>query len=220
MRERGIEPAIYYSNSNIAPEEEYARRFETIAAYAHEDGLDLIEGPYSPDAWQDCAGIYGAAAPGSEEHAQRCRMCYRMRFQDSAGYAKANGYDALGTTLSVSPYQYTDIIREELERACSIYGLTPFFEDYSPLYSQATRRSKEAGMYRQGYCGCLYSKAEAEADRKKRAAEKEHRRAIREKAEAEIAARRAERAEYDMKQARKKQILKKLREERNSSEDI
>ena len=149
------------------------------------------------------------------KRAEQCRRCYRMRFAESARYARENGFDALGTTLSVSPYQYTDIIREELERACAAEGIGCFFEDYSPYYPQATRRSKDAGMYRQDYCGCLLSKAEADAQRAQRKAERAARRAERAHArqaeEAALQARRAERAAYDAKQARKRAVLKALR---------
>lgn len=138
-----------------------------------------------------------------------------MRFAESARYARENGFDALGTTLSVSPYQFTDIIREELERACAHEGIACFFEDYSPHYAEATRRSKEAGLYRQDYCGCLPSKAEADAERAERKAAREARKTARAHertaAEAELRARREERAAYDAKQARKRAILKELR---------
>ena len=95
----------------------------------------------------------------------RCRACYRLRFEEAAHYAREHGFAALGTTLSVSPYQYTRIIREELERACAREGIKACFADYRPFYDEATRRSREGGMYRQNYCGCRFSDAEAAAER-------------------------------------------------------
>ena len=65
----------------------------------------------------------------------------------------------------MSPYQYTRIIREELERACAREGIKACFADYRPFYDEATRRSREGGMYRQNYCGCRFSDAEAAAER-------------------------------------------------------
>lgn len=103
----------------------------------------------------------------------RCRACYRLRFEELARYAHEQRFEAIGTTLSVSPYQYTSIIQEELERAASAYeGLTALFEDYRPYYPQATKRSREIGMYRQNYCGCAFSDKEAQAERAARKAER------------------------------------------------
>ena len=127
----------------------------------------------------------------------------------------------MGTTLSVSPYQFTDVIREELERAAAQAGVNALFEDYRPFYDEATRRSREAGMYRQNFCGCRFSEAEAAAER----AERKRQRAAERKAEAaahaeeraaEEAARtakKAERAAYAEKQARKRAALKALRDQ-------
>lgn len=101
----------------------------------------------------------------------RCRTCYRLRLEELARYAHEHGFDAIGTTLSVSPYQYTSIIKEELERAAAHYdGLTALFEDFRPYYPNATKRSRDLGMYRQNYCGCAYSDKEAAAERAARKA--------------------------------------------------
>ena len=101
----------------------------------------------------------------------RCRACYRLRLEELARYAHEHDFDAIGTTLSVSPYQYTSIIKEELERAAAHYdGLTALFEDFRPYYPNATKRSRDLGMYRQNYCGCAYSDKEAAAERAARKA--------------------------------------------------
>lgn len=101
----------------------------------------------------------------------RCRACYRLRLEELARYAHEHDFDAIGTTLSVSPYQYTSIIKEELERAAAHYdGLTALFEDFRPYYPNATKRSRDLGMYRQNYCGCAYSDKEAVAERAARKA--------------------------------------------------
>lgn len=101
----------------------------------------------------------------------RCRACYRLRLEELARYAHEHDFDAIGTTLSVSPYQYISIIKEELERAAAHYdGLTALFEDFRPYYPNATKRSRDLGMYRQNYCGCAYSNKEAAAERAARKA--------------------------------------------------
>ncbi len=276
LRSEGVDPVVFYANSNIHPAEEYARRLATLREWAAGADLEVVEGAYDPDKWEATVGRIGNAAeakygvitdeegdlegetpsgtnsiggdlgrPSSSESTvldeggastaptegrtaarrarkARCRACYRLRFEEAARYAREHGFAALGTTLSVSPYQYTRIIREELERACSREGIEAHFADYRPFYDEATRRSREGGMYRQNYCGCRFSDAEAAAEREERRAA---RRAAREAelaahaderaaAEAERARTRAEKQAYADKQAKKRAILKALREQR------
>lgn len=151
----------------------------------------------------------------------RCRACYRMRLEETARVATERGFDGIGTTLSVSPYQYTSVIREEVERAAAGAGIAGVFEDFRPYYDEATRRSRQLGMYRQNFCGCRISDLEAAAERAERKAERAAAKAAERAAHAderaaEQAARarhKAERAAYDQKQARKRAILKALREQ-------
>lgn len=224
LKGRGFAPHIYYSNSNIAPRAEYKRRLETIKEWAKDEALGFEEGAYDTDKW-----IKRVAEPWEESNKdeaarrKRCASCYRLRFDEAAAWASENGYASLGTTLSVSPYQYTDLIKEELEGACAAAGIDAAFEDWRPHYDEATRRSRERGMYRQNYCGCMYSAEEARLEREERkasrAAKRAHARAryLKEHAD-EIAAekeaidkRREERKQYDAKRARQRAILREMR---------
>ena len=75
------------------------------------------------------------------------------------------GYTHLSTTLAVSPYQLFEACGKALGDVCAARGLTPVWEDFRPWYPQATERSKQLGMYRQNYCGCRFSAAEAALER-------------------------------------------------------
>ena len=238
LRERGIEPCVYYTNPNIHPAEEYKHRLDTIQAWAKREQLEVIEGTYDVEAWEDTAGRIGEAArrryglitcdvvdeAAVAARTARCQACYRLRFQEAAQFAAAHGFDALGTTLSVSPYQYTEVIRAELERAAEQAGLRALFEDYRPYYANATRRSRAEGLYRQNFCGCRFSEEEARierAARKEARAQEKMRKAAacagkRAEAEAERAAKKAEKQAYAAKQARKNAVLKSLREEKRN----
>ena len=164
-QEEGVDFAIYYDNPNIHPAAEYEHRLETIDSFVVKpNGLELIEGPYDPEIWDKTAGIHAG------DRQQRCRACYRLRFERLAATAAREGFDAIGTTLTISPYQYTSIIIEELELAAKRAGLVAYARDWSECYAQATKRSREMGMYRQNYCGCRFSIAEAELERRERAA--------------------------------------------------
>ena len=165
--------AIVFTNSNIHPADEYERRRDTLREYAESAGATVIELPYDPAAWVEAVG------PLARSGAERCRACYRLRLGESARYAADNGYDALATTLSVSPYQDHDAIRREGEAAAHGAGLTWLDRDFRSSYADATRRSRELGMYRQNYCGCVLSDLEARQARAARRAERAAERAAR-----------------------------------------
>ena len=164
----GVKLAIDYANQNIHPHDEYERRLGVLREFvAKPHGLPLFTEDYDTGAWEREVGRFG------EDRERRCRACYALRLEAAAARAEEAGFDALSTTLSISPYQFTDIIREELEAACARHGLACVFRDFRCRYGQATRRSCELGMYRQNYCGCRFSVAEAAAERAQRAVMRE-----------------------------------------------
>ena len=158
------EVTVAYANPNIHPAEEYVRRRDTLLAYAAKAGVEVVELPYDPEGWE------AAVAPLAGAGAERCRACYRLRLGLAARMAAEGGFDALATTLSVSPYQDQVAINEEGRAAAARVGVTWLDRDFRDRYRDATVRSRELGMYRQNYCGCVYSQAEAQADREARRA--------------------------------------------------
>lgn len=210
--EREVEPG--------SPDDTASNRCKTVT--------ETNYGAASPDDTPLFASATGSAAPRAAvlsvdpaRREARCRACYRLRLEETARVAAERGFEGIGTTLSVSPYQYTQVIREEVERAAAQAGVASVFEDFRPYYDEATRESRELGMYRQNFCGCRISNLEAAAERaerkEQRAAAKAAERAAhadeRAAEEAARAAHKAERAAYDKKQARKRAILKALREQ-------
>lgn len=181
----------------------------------------LANAPLSASSTSGAAPRAAVLSVDPARREARCRACYRLRLEETARVAAERGFEGIGTTLSVSPYQYTQVIREEVERAAAQAGVAPVFEDFRPYYDEATRESRELGMYRQNFCGCRISDLEAAAERaerkEQRAAAKAAERAAhadeRAAEEAAHAAHKAERAAYDKKQARKRAILKALREQ-------
>ena len=244
LAEEGHDIAVLYANSNIAPQEEYEKRLRELQRYADQQGFEVIEGAYDPAEWEEKVAPIGEAikefspafgadfgaaqAEGGgtavasvaellddERRRDRCRACYRMRLEEAAATAAENGFEGLATTLAVSPYQFTDVIREELERAAGKAGVRAHFRDFRPYYDEATRISREIGMYRQNYCGCRFSIKEGEATRAfikaQRKAAKAARAAQRAREEEAARARKAEKQAYDDAQAKKRAILKSLR---------
>ena len=240
--EEGHDITVLYANNNIAPAAEYDRRLVELQKYAHAQGFEVIEGSYDPAAWEQTVAPIGEAikdfspALGSkhvgndeapapqtvaellddENRKRRCRACYRMRLEEAAQAAVKGGYDGLATTLAVSPYQFTDVIHEELERVCAQAGIVAHFKDYRPYYDEATRISRELGMYRQNYCGCRYSIKEGEATRafikQQRKAAKAAKQLARQNEEEARKERASQKRAYAEKQAKKKAVLKALRQ--------
>lgn len=195
LAEAGHDITIAYLNSNISPAPEYEHRLATLLAWARSEGIPVIEGPYEPARWkQAVADAWDGTQDARED---RCRACYRLRLEELAAYAHEHGFEGIGTTLTVSPYQYTFVIKEELERAAEPYDdLVAVFQDFRDNYPQATIRSRELGMYRQNYCGCAYSDAEARREREER---KQARKAAKLKKKAEkLAALRTDDFDYDL----------------------
>jgi predicted adenine nucleotide alpha hydrolase (AANH) superfamily ATPase len=157
---------IVFANPNIHPAEEYERRRDVLRAYAREAGVDVVELPYEPAEWERAVAPLAASGP------ERCRACYRLRLRAAARYAADNGFDALTTTLSVSPYQHHDAIQEEGERAAAGAGVAWLRRDFRERYRDSVVRSRELGMYRQNYCGCVFSRDEARIQREERKARK------------------------------------------------
>lgn len=160
------EITVVYANPNIHPVDEYERRRDTLAAYTETQGIETVELPYDPAVWVE------AVAPYVGDRSQRCRACYRLRIELVARWAAENGFDAVASTLTVSPYQDAEGIAEEGERAAQAAGVRYLVRDYRERYSDATRRSRELEMYRQNYCGCLLSDIEARRERAERRAQR------------------------------------------------
>jgi predicted adenine nucleotide alpha hydrolase (AANH) superfamily ATPase len=157
---------VVYANPNIHPVEEYERRRDTLVDWARERGVEVVEVPYDPAAWVDAVG---GSAGDSEA---RCAACFRLRLGMTARVAAERGLEGVATTLTVSPYQDADAIARAGAAACEEAGVEFLKTDFRDRYGEATRRSRELGMYRQDYCGCVISDAEARTRRAARRTER------------------------------------------------
>ncbi len=156
--------SAYFYNPNIHPESEHLRREDEIKKYAGKIGLELACAEYDDVRWfQMVKGMENAPEGG-----ERCFLCYRMRLEKSAQYAKKHGYQFLTTTLSISPHKNAEKINEIGLEVASGYGLQFYTADFKKRggFDRSIRMSKEAGLYRQSYCGCIFSQREAERRRK------------------------------------------------------
>lgn len=147
-----VELAGFFFNPNIHPYTEWKARRETLARYAESIGLKMI----FDDRYLLEEFIRGVV----DREGDRCAFCYDLRLRRTARAARENNYDAFSTTLLVSPYQKHGLIRETGETIAREEGVEFIYRDFRPGYREATARSRDLGMYRQKYCGCIFSEKE------------------------------------------------------------
>lgn len=161
---RYFEITVFYYNPNIYPPEEYKKRVEEQQKFisAREGGypVSFVEGKYDTETFY-------AMAKGREdlpEGGARCYDCYRLRLEETAKLAKAEGFDYFTTTLSISPYKNAEWLNEIGAELAGEYGVDYLFSDFKKKngYKRSIELSAEYGLYRQDYCGCVYSKMERE----------------------------------------------------------
>lgn len=157
LQEQGYQVMGYYFNPNIHPYTEYRRRQEALGKYAEHMNLKVLyDQSYNPVSYfQEIT---------YREH-QRCRFCYRIRMEQAAHIARKGKFDFFTTTLLVSKYQKHHSIRDIGEELGDKYGVPFLYHDFREGFSESVRRSREMELYRQQYCGCLYSEMERYAPR-------------------------------------------------------
>ena len=160
LREEGFEPTICWSNPNIQPVAEHDLRLATLKRWAKDVAhVEVVVAGDDRAAWER------VVAPHGFDRTARCRACYALRLAEACLVAREQGFERISTTLAVSPYQLFDTCGEVLGKLARSHGLTPVWRDFRPHYPDATTRSRELGMYRQNYCGCRFSAAEAAIER-------------------------------------------------------
>ena len=162
---RAFDIDVFYYNPNISPRAEFDRRVEELnrlaAALPHENALRVIVGDYDNDAFMAMCRGHEADPEGGA----RCALCFRMRLEASAKLAAKLGSDYFTTSLTISPLkdaQLLNAIGSELGRR---EGVAWLFSDFKKRngYKRSCELSREYGLYRQDYCGCVFSKRERDA---------------------------------------------------------
>ena len=156
----------FYYNPNISPKQEYEDRKEELVRLIDEMGLStqvtFLEGTYQPEE-------FFAMAKGLEdlpEGGERCFRCYEMRLRESAKIAKEQGAEYFATTLTISPLKNAQKLNEIGEKLAEEYGVKYLPSDFKKKngYKRSVELSAQYELYRQNYCGCVFSKLQAERD--------------------------------------------------------
>jgi predicted adenine nucleotide alpha hydrolase (AANH) superfamily ATPase len=160
---------VYFYNPNITFEEEYYKRLNEQREYHEKRGysIKVIEGKYDPreDFFKQVKGL-----EDRKEGGERCFKCYTLRMEATAQKAKELGFDYFSTVLSISPLKNAQWINEIGEELSEKYGIKFLNGDFKKKnrYLRSTEISREYELYRQDYCGCVFSKMEREAKEKEK----------------------------------------------------
>ena len=161
-----FEVTVFYYNPNIFPEEEYYMRVREqerfISEFPTKNPVHFVEGVFDTERFYQMAKGLEQLPEGGE----RCFRCYELRLRETAEFAKQNGFDFFTTTLSISPLKNAQKLNEIGQRLEDEYKVKYLFSDFKKKegYKKSTEISAAYNMYRQYYCGCVYSKASRDAE--------------------------------------------------------
>jgi predicted adenine nucleotide alpha hydrolase (AANH) superfamily ATPase len=142
----------YFFNPNIHPYQEYLKRLEALKKYSEKVGLEVF--------YRDEYLLEEFLRNVSHQVKERCQYCYSVRLDATAREAKKNTFDGFSTTLLQSTHQNHDLIKETGERIAREIGIPFYYEDFRQGWKKGVEVSKAMELYRQQYCGCIYSEKE------------------------------------------------------------
>lgn len=149
LKEEGFDIHGFWFNPNIHPYQEYLKRLETLQEFSAKEDIRMIcKDEYNLDDFLQKTAF---------RENERCRICYYDRLKYAAIVAKKGDFEFFTTTLLYSKFQKHDMIREIGESLGKEYGIKFYYRDFRQYWKEGIKLSKELGMYRQQYCGCIYS---------------------------------------------------------------
>lgn len=152
LRDKGFEVTGYFYNPNIHPYREFKRRLTTLETYAGESNLPVIV--------DTTYGLTEFIRKIAYHEDKRCSLCYSMRLESSVRVAGELGFDAFSTTLLYSRYQRHGELKSLCQKLSVKYDIDFFYRDFRQGWQYGIEKSIELDMYRQPYCGCIYSEQE------------------------------------------------------------
>ena len=152
LRDAGFQPTGYFYNPNIHPYTEYSKRLAAVRVYSGLAGFPVtVRDDYDLDAF-----LVRTVGKGPN----RCEQCYRMRLDAAGAAARAQGFSLYTTSLLYSKYQKHDLIRSVALEMAREHGIELYYEDFRAGWRVGISESKAIGLYRQQYCGCVFSERE------------------------------------------------------------
>lgn len=142
----------YFFNPNIHPYQEHRRRLMALEGLSEGQGWEIL--------YEEGYDLEGFMRQVVFREKERCRHCYRMRLDATARLARRGDFGGFSTTLLYSRYQAHDLIREVGEDVAQKHEISFIYRDFRTGWEEGVRKSRELGLYRQKYCGCIFSEKE------------------------------------------------------------
>ncbi len=139
----------FWFNPNIHPQQEYHKRYMTLKDFTEKENIRMI--------WKDEYNLQDFLRKAAFREELRCSSCYYDRLNYAAIIAKKGNYDYFTTTLLYSKFQKHELIKQIGESVAKLHGIEFYYEDFREYWKEGIALSKEKEMYRQQYCGCIYS---------------------------------------------------------------
>ncbi|MEM4292991.1 MAG: epoxyqueuosine reductase QueH [Thermoplasmata archaeon] len=155
LKEKGIEFTGYFYNPNIHPLKEFLLRAETLKNFVFQTGDKVIFSSAYP--YRDYIASFLAL---EKEGKVRCSACYEKRLREVARFARMHGYSAFSTTLLLSPYQNHELLVDVGNRIADELGVEFYYQDFRDGFKGSVELAKQYNLYRQNYCGCIFSEYE------------------------------------------------------------
>jgi len=167
LRDEGHDLTGFWYNPNIQPYDEYRSRLDSLRKLSDEWHIDIFYNEeYRPDEFLNKFKFDNEAVLNGLDHIppapERCKFCYTLRLEKAAAKAHDEGFEAFSTTLLISPYQDYEHISAIGRELAGKYKLDFYLRDFRPYFRDAMSLARDLGLYRQKYCGCLFSKQERE----------------------------------------------------------
>ena len=149
LRDENLEVTAFWYNPNIHPFKEYEARRDCLIEYLEKINLPLII--------EEDYGLRKFVENVAYDIDKRCTYCYEHRLEETAKYAAENGFDSFTSTLFASIYQNHELMKAAAEKYAQKYGVKFLYRDFRPNFKNGNQKAREAGLYMQKYCGCIFS---------------------------------------------------------------
>lgn len=160
LESKGYAVTGYFFNPNIHPYREFKRRLDSLLQLAESENISLVtERDYDLD-------LYFEKVVANRQ--SRCSICYDIRLQHTVEYGARHNFSAFSTTLLYSRYQQHDLIEKKCRQLAKQFNIAFVYEDFRDGWQEGIDESIEKGLYRQAYCGCIYSEQERYDNRLKK----------------------------------------------------
>ena len=149
LKNEGVDITAFWFNPNIHPFKEYEARRDCLAEFMENEKIPLVV--------KEDYGLRKFVKNVAEDIDGRCVYCYSVRLEETAKYAKENGFDGFTSTLFSSLYQNHELMVKKANELAEKYGVEFYYRDFRPNFREGNQKAREMGLYLQKYCGCIFS---------------------------------------------------------------